>query len=117
MMRRLLVVLLATSVLAACTDQPPGPAPEQGCGGPARSQSVAARHPGEEDEARSAAAQAELAACATKAGWRLRDLDLKVDAQGRLIGLQFRAVPSRPGLTGQRETIDRCLAGAGVTRP
>lgn len=116
-MRRLVVVLLAAGLLAACGDQPVGPAPEQGSGGPVTSQAVGSRHPGEQDAARSAAARAELAACATAAGWKLQNLDLKVDAHGLLIGMQFRAVPGRPGVTGQRETVERCLAHASVTRP
>ena len=48
-------------------------------------------HPGEADPARSRQVREEVRACAEDRGWHLDNLDLSVDAQGRLILISYRS--------------------------
>jgi hypothetical protein len=73
-------------------------------------------HPGEADPVRSAKARDEVAACAAEQGWHLGDLELLVDAEGRLIRIAYRSRNIVPG-TVESEVVDRCLVEADVTQP
>ena len=73
-------------------------------------------HPGEADPARSRQVREEVRACAEGRGWHLDNLDLSVDAQGRLILISYRSRIIHTG-TLEDEAVDSCLAEANVTQP
>lgn len=115
-----ITAMLATALLAAACAA--GPATTGGRGVTAGGQNAATggsepRHPGERDAARSAVAQSRLVDCARAAGWDLQNLKLNVSAENVLIGMEYRAVRRSPDAAAEHETVQRCLAAAGVSRP
>lgn len=121
-----IAAMLATALLAAACAAGPGTGGRDettgGRGVTAGGQNAPTggsepRHPGERDAARSAVAQIRLVDCARAAGWDLQNLKLNVSAENVLIGMEYRAVRRGPDAAAEHETVQRCLAAAGVSRP
>ncbi|HEX2050459.1 MAG TPA: hypothetical protein VHJ34_07485 [Actinomycetota bacterium] len=113
---RLLAALLAAALMTATCDgddvaepdarRTPSARPTPATSAPAR--------PGELDVARSEDVTSSVRACARDQKVRLDDLKVRVDSDGVLIGIGYRAVDAASGF---EDVVERCLRDAGVVRP